>query len=96
MLQLSQTAAQALQQARNEQDVPEGHGVRVSAQAGPDGQTALAVGFAEGPAEGDDVSEQAGVQLYVSEEVAGPLAESVIDLQDTDRGLQLVVRPQQG
>ncbi|MBW3562450.1 MAG: hypothetical protein KY437_08140 [Actinobacteria bacterium] len=94
MLQLTQTAAAALDQARDQQDVPEGFGVRVSAQPSPDGETALAIGFAEGPAEGDEVSEQAGTELYVAQELTEPLAESVIDLQDTERGPQLVVKPQ--
>lgn len=95
MLELTQSAADALDQARTEQDVPEDHGIRVSAQPGPDGQTGLAVGFAEGPAEGDEVTEQAGTTLFVAEELTGPLAESVIDLQDTEQGQQLVVRPQE-
>lgn len=94
MLKISQTAADALDQARDEQDVPEDYGVRVSAQPGPDGQTGLAVGFAEAPAEGDEVTEQAGTQLFVAEELTDPLAESVIDMQDTERGPQLVVKPQ--
>ncbi|MDP8927832.1 MAG: hypothetical protein M3O70_04430 [Actinomycetota bacterium] len=95
MLQLSQSAADVLQQARNEQDIPDAYGVRVSAQAGPGGQTSLAVGFAEAPAEGDQVTEQAGTELYVSEEVAQPLAKSVIDVEDTPQGAQLVVKPQE-
>lgn len=94
MLKLTQSAADALQQARDEQDVPDDYGVRVSAQAGPDGQTGLAVGFAEAPAETDEVTEQAGTELYVAEELTGPLSESLIDMQDTERGPQLVVRPQ--
>ncbi|MDP8961202.1 MAG: hypothetical protein M3N32_06270 [Actinomycetota bacterium] len=95
VLQLSQSAADVLQQARDEQDIPDDYGVRVSAQAGPGGQTSLAVGFVEGPAEGDKVTEEAGMELYVSEEVAGPLAESMIDVEDSGRGAQLVVKPQQ-
>lgn len=95
MLQLSPTAAEALNQARDEQDVPEDYGVRVSAQAGPDGQTGLAVGFAEGPVEGDEVTEQAGTQVFIAAEVAEPLAESVIDMEETERGAQLVVKPKE-
>jgi Fe-S cluster assembly iron-binding protein IscA len=95
MLQLSSSAAAALDQARDEQDVPDSFGLRVSAQPGPDGQTALGLGFAEAPAEGDQVSEQAGTELYVAPEVAEPLADSLIDVEDTPQGLQLVVKPQQ-
>lgn len=94
MLQLTQSAADTLQQAKDAQDIPADYGIRVSAQAGPDGEVGLALGFAEGPAEGDEVGEQAGTTLYVSEEIAGPLAESVIDVEDTDQGPQLVVKPQ--
>lgn len=96
MLQLSDSAAEALRQVRDDQDVPPGHGVRIGTQAGPDGQPGLAVGFAEAPAEGDQVTEQAGTELYVAQEVAEPLADSVIDLEDTDQGPQLVVKPQEG
>ncbi len=95
MLELSQSAADALQQARDAQDVPEEYGVRVSAQPGPDGQTGLAIGFTEGPDEGDEVAEQAGTDLYVAEEVAEPLADSLIDVEDTEQGVQLVVKPQE-
>lgn len=96
MLQLSQSAAEALDQARDEQGVPDDYGIRVSAVPGPEGQTGLAVDFAEEPDEGDEVSEQAGTQVFISEEVAGPLSESVIDIQETGEGAQLVVRPQEG
>lgn len=94
MLQLSDTAADALQEVRNEQEVPDTFGVRVSTQPGPDGQPGLAIGFTEGPAEGDEVTEHSGLELYVSEDIAEPLAQSVLDIQDTDQGAQLVVKPQ--
>ncbi len=67
MLQLSQSAADVLHQARDEQDIHADYGVRVSAQAGPGGQTSVTVGFAEAPAEGDQVTEEAGMELYVSQ-----------------------------
>lgn len=95
MLELTQPAADALERTRDEQDVPEDYGVRISARPGADGQTALAVGFSEGPAEGDEVAEQAGTELYVAEELSAPLADSVIALEDTDQGAQLVVKPQE-
>jgi Fe-S cluster assembly iron-binding protein IscA len=94
VLQLSPTAAEVLQQARVQQEIPDTYGVRVSAEPAAGGQTGLAVGFAEAPADGDEVTEQAGTELYIAEEVAEPLADSVIDVEQTERGAQLVVKPQ--
>lgn len=95
MLELSTAAAEALRQARDAQELPEDYGVRVSAQSGTDGQAGLGLEFVEEPAEGDHVAEQAGTPLYVAPDLAEPLADSVIDVEDTPRGAQLVVKPQQ-
>lgn len=93
MLQLSQSAATALAEAREEQDLPEDTGVRVSAESASEGEVALSLSFSDEPAEGDQVSEQEGTRLFVAPEVAGSLAESVIDIEETNQGSQLVVRP---
>ncbi|MGH3443441.1 MAG: hypothetical protein ACRDUY_15625 [Nitriliruptorales bacterium] len=95
MLQLSSTAAAVLEQAREQQDVPDTFGVRISAQPGPEGQTGLAIGFAESPIEGDEVSEQSGTELYVAPEVAEPLSDAIIDVEDTAQGQQLILKPQE-
>lgn len=95
MLQLSTTAAAALEEAREQQDVPEEFGVRIAAQAGPDGQPTLTIGFSESPLEGDEVTEQAGTELYVAPEVVEPLADALIDVEDTPQGQQLVLKPQE-
>lgn len=94
MLELSQSAADVLEQARQTQDIPEDYGVRIAAEPAPDGQASLTVGFAENPAEGDEVTEQAGTEVYIAEQVAGPLADSLIDVEQSEGGVQLVVKPQ--
>lgn len=94
MLQVTPSAVAALEQARSAQEVPESYGVRISAQPAEDGQVAVAMGFAEQPEEGDQVTEESGTEVYVAPELAEPLAESVVDLQDTADGAQLVIMPQ--
>lgn len=94
MLQVSQSALSLLEEARTAQEIPDSYGVRVFAQAGDDGQAALALAFTEQPADGDHVSEQDGTEVYVAPEVAEPLAGSLLDVEDGPAGQQLTVKPQ--
>lgn len=95
MLQVSESAVSVLREARTTQDVPESYGLRVFAQPDESGQPALALAFAEEPAEGDQVSQQAGTDLYVAPELAEPLAEHVLDVEETAEGAALTLVPQQ-
>lgn len=96
MLKVSDSAVSVLQETRAAQDVPETYGVRVFANADENGQPTLALAFAEQPAEGDQVTEQHGTEVYVAPEVAEPLAESVLDVEETPEGPQLALVPQEG
>lgn len=95
MLQVSPSAVAALEQARTAQQVPDSHGVRIFAEPDDNGQVAVSLGFSEEPADGDQVTEEGGTEIYVAPELAEPLAESVVDLEDTPEGAQLVIRPQE-
>jgi Fe-S cluster assembly iron-binding protein IscA len=94
MLQVTDSAVSVLEQARADQQVPESFGIRVFARTGNDGQAALALAFAEEPAEGDQVTEHSGTEVYVAPEVAEPLAEHALDVEDTPEGPQLTLVPQ--
>ncbi len=95
MLQVTESAVSALNEARAAQEVPDSHGVRVFAQADESGQAALALAFAEEPAEGDEITEQSGTEIYVAPELAEPLSESKLDVEDTPEGAQLTIVPQE-
>ena len=95
LLKVSPSAVSALNEAREAQEVPESHGVRVFAQPDESGQAALALAFAEEPAEGDAVTEQSGTEFYVAPELAEPLAESKLDVEETPEGAQLTIVPQE-
>ncbi len=98
MLKITDAAVAALEEARAAQEVPEDHGVRVSAQPDPNdaANTVLALGFIEEPAEGDQVTDQAGTEIYIAPEVAEPLAGTVLDIEQTPEGAQLILKPQEG
>jgi Fe-S cluster assembly iron-binding protein IscA len=94
MLQVSETAITALQAARDAQELPDSFGVRVFGEPTDSGQMAVSLTFAEVPLENDQVTEQDGTQLFIAPEVAEPLSASVIDLEDTAQGPELVIKPQ--
>lgn len=96
MLQVTDSAVTALEQARAGQGVPEGHGVRIGTQADPNGQPAIALGFVETPMEGDTLVEDASTKVFVAPELVEPLSEMVVDVEDTPEGAQLAIRPQEG
>ena len=95
MLQVTDSAVSVVREARAAQEVPDSFGLRVFAQPDETGQPALALAFAEEPAEGDQVIVQEGTEIYVAPEVAEPLAESVLDVEDTAEGPQFALVPQQ-
>jgi Fe-S cluster assembly iron-binding protein IscA len=94
MLQVSENAVAALENIRSTEGVPESYGVRVSGGQEAGGDIVISLAFVETPAEADQVTEQAGTEIYVAPEVAEPLSAAVMDVHDSDDGLQLVIRPQ--
>jgi len=94
LFQVSPNAANVLAEARDAQQLPEDYGVRVFAQPDESGQATLALAFAEQPAEGDEVTEQAGTEVYVAPELAEPLAASMLDVADGPDGPELTLVPQ--
>ncbi|HSK92000.1 MAG TPA: hypothetical protein VK875_11890 [Euzebyales bacterium] len=96
MLQVTDSAVDVIQEARTAQQVPASYGVRVFAQQGDDGQAALALAFTEEPADGDQVTEQGGTEIYVAPELAEPLADHKLDVENTTQGPQLMLAPQEG
>jgi Fe-S cluster assembly iron-binding protein IscA len=94
LLQVTDQAIGVLREARAAQEVPDTYGIRVFAQADESGQAELALAFAEQPAEGDQVTEGDGTEIYVAPELAEPLAESMLDVEQTPQGPQLALVPQ--
>ena len=97
MLQCTQTAARSLQELRRSQGIPDTFGVRVFAAQTPEGEAALAIGFADRPADGDQVAEQHGTRVFVAQEVAAELDEVELDMTPDASGngnhpSQLVLR----
>jgi Fe-S cluster assembly iron-binding protein IscA len=85
MLQVTSTAATTLEAARAENGLPEHFGVRISAASANSNQAVFQFGFVEGPLAGDQVTETEGPRVFVAEEVAAPLDNAVLDVEETGR-----------
>lgn len=94
VLQVTSAAMATFEQARGAQDLPDDVGVRVFAQRDEAGEIGIALAFAEQPQDGDQVTETDGTAVYIAPELAEPLADSVLDVQDGEEGAQVVLTDQ--
>jgi Fe-S cluster assembly iron-binding protein IscA len=93
MLQVTDRAATVLKETRSQQGVPDNFGLRVAPPVSTT-KSGIQLEFTEGPAKGDEVGEMNGLRLFVAPEIAEPLAEQVIDTDNSASGSSLVLRDQ--
>jgi Fe-S cluster assembly iron-binding protein IscA len=94
MLQVTENAADTLADTRSKIGVPDHFGLRIF-RGFTDGRSAFAFDFVEDPQDGDEVGETKQTRYFVAREVAGPLADAVLDTEPTPEGEQLTLKPQQ-
>lgn len=92
MLQLSDEAALALQAVRRSEEIPESHETRLSPSSHPDGDLAIRLEFVEEAQDSDQIAEQDGTEVFVDSALAEPLADAVMDVEETPDGLSFVFR----
>ena len=96
MLQMTDRAADLLRNLRREAQLPDEAGIRVFSETADSGQPTLSLGFTPDPAPGDQVADHEGLRLFVSQELADPLAEAVMDVVAENGESQLIFRPADG
>lgn len=94
VLQVTSAAMSTFEQARGAQDLPDSVGVRIFAQRDEQGEVGIALAFAEQPQDGDQVTETDGTAVFVAPELADPLSDSVLDIQEGEEGAQVVITNQ--
>lgn len=92
MLQVSEKAAMALEAIRRSEEVPESHGTRLSPATQPDGDLAIRLEFVEEVPDDDRVAEQGDTEVHVAPALVDPLADAIMDVEDTEDGLTFVFR----
>lgn len=95
-MELSEKAAATLEQIRQIEEIPAEHDSRLTAEEQPGGDLAVRLEFVEQVPEGDQVAEKAGTEIYVDSKIAEPLAETVMDVEDSEKGITFVFRTQAG
>lgn len=93
MLQMTDRAADLLRNLRNEAQLPESAGVRIYSETAPTGEPTLSIGFTPDPMPTDQVTDHAGLRLFVAPEIAEPLSGAVMDVVADNGESQLVFRP---
>jgi Fe-S cluster assembly iron-binding protein IscA len=94
VLEITQGAAALLTELKKGQEVPDDYGVRVFPESTEPGEITIGLGFADGPADGDQVTEQDGLKVFVAPELATPLQDAAIDVAQDNGAARLVFRPQ--
>lgn len=93
MLELTESAAAALDSIRRNEGIPESHGTRLTGDRRPGGDLEVRLEFVETPDEADQVTEQSGTEMYIDPEVAEPLSSAVMDISRDDEGMSFIFRP---
>ncbi len=91
IFEVTTDAVRLIEDARSAQEVPDSFGIRVFSHADDNGQGSLALAFTDQPAEGDEVTEQAGTEIYLAPELVAPLADTRLDVQQSPEGAQLAL-----
>jgi Fe-S cluster assembly iron-binding protein IscA len=94
MLQVTDSAAATLAETRSTMGIPDHFGLRIF-RGQTDGRSAFAFDFVEEPQNGDEVGETEQTRYFVAPEVAGPLADAVLDAESAPEGPQLTLKRQQ-
>lgn len=92
MLQVSEKAATALEAIRRSEDIPESHGTRLSPAPQPSGDLAIRLEFVEDIPQDDQIAEQGDTEVFVAPALVEPLAEAIMDVEDTEEGLTFIFR----
>ena len=80
MLQITHDAATFLSELRRGHDMPDTYGLRVFPESTAPGEVSIGLGFTDTPLEGDHVTEQDGLRVFVAPELAEPLEDAEIDV----------------
>jgi iron-sulfur cluster assembly protein len=83
MLAVTQEAADVIRGiVENENDVPPEAGLRIDTGETTDEGTDLDISFVEGPEEGDEAVQEAGVNVYLSTDASELLSDKVLDAHE--------------
>jgi iron-sulfur cluster assembly protein len=96
MLTLTDSAKDAVRQMVDEQDAPDGSGIRIAATQSNGSEGSLVLDLATEPSAGDTVVEDEGARIFLDEAAAAMLDDKVLDATEHDDHVHLTVYDQSG
>ena len=84
MLTLTEAAKDAVRNMVTAEEAPAGSGLRITGEASSDGDAALSLEIATGPAEGDAVVGDEAVRVFLDPSAASLLDDKVLDAEGHD------------
>jgi iron-sulfur cluster assembly protein len=94
MLELTDSAKDAVRQMVEQQNAPEGSGVRIAATPSNGSEGKLSLDLATEPSVGDTVVEDEGARIFLDEAAAAVLDDKVLDATEHDDHVHLTVYDQ--
>jgi iron-sulfur cluster assembly protein len=96
MLTVTETAASAIKELLEENDLPEGAGMRITGEIDENQEAHLELGF-DAPSEGDvTFTTDSGVNVYLDEAAAAALEGKVLDAEPHGDHVHFSIGEQQG
>ena len=92
MVEITPRATELVDEVRNEEGIPDSYGLRLYGETAPDGEAAVGIALAGGPAEGDEVVTEAPLPVFVAPEGADELGEAVVDAEGEPAPQRFVIR----
>jgi len=96
MLSLTEAAKEAVRQMVDNEEAPEGSGLRIAAEQAQEGKPALSLELTEEPAAGDAVVEEDGARIFLDPLAASFLDDKLLDATEHDDHIHLTVQNQTG
>jgi Fe-S cluster assembly iron-binding protein IscA len=93
MLQVTDAAVSELNKLLQREEAS-GGAIRLAAVTGPAGESEIAIQTVEGPREGDATTQAPGLDVFLAEDLVQPLDAAVLDVEETEQGTKLSLRPQ--
>ncbi|HEV2451205.1 MAG TPA: hypothetical protein VGS62_04700 [Streptosporangiaceae bacterium] len=90
MIEVTKGAANLLTEVRTTNNIPETYGLRFYNSVADDGSAAVAIAFAQAPAQGDEVLTEKQMPVYVASDVVQEMSGATLDVEG-DGGSQRFV-----
>lgn len=94
MLAVSDSAAQAIEAILDDQQAPEGTGLRIGVMSQDGDGTQIGIGLTTGPEETDAVVEHEGAHVFVGEELREILDDKLLDAEREGDRVAFTMREQ--